>query len=104
MGKNLEAYFSELRTPKEHPGGNELESEPFAALNFTASVIANADMVEDLRLANEFALVAWEDEVAREVHPPLRKLQECKEGSDYPSCKPCTAWELDGEQACMTLM
>jgi len=108
MGKkqNLEAYWEALLKSKVHQRGLLLayEGETLAALNLAASIVANADMVEDPVIANEFALLSWENEVARDVHPPLRKLRECRELRDFPACRPCTAWELDGESACMSLM
>jgi len=107
MAENLEAYWTELLKPKKclEEFLRAFEAETLAALNLEASVVANADMVEDPKIANEFALVAWEDEVAREVHPPLRKLRECREWSEDPlACRPCDAEELDGEIACRTLL
>jgi len=108
MGKNqnLEAYWEEILKPEKHfEELFDLEEETFAALNLEESVFANADMVEDPVIANEFALVAWEDEVARGVHPPLRKLRECKEYYPFVDCKEhCRAWEEEGEIACRTFL
>jgi len=105
--QNLEAYWQEILKPKKYLAGllSAYEGEALAALNLAASIIANADMVEDPIVENEFALVAWEDEVARGVHPPLRKLRECREWNEDPlACRPCVAEELDGELACRTLI
>jgi len=103
--QNLEAYWEEILSPKKRfEELFDLEDDTLAALNLEESVFANADLVEDPRIANEFALVAWEDEVSRGVHPPLRRLKECKELQNFPACRPCTAWKLDGEQACLILM
>jgi len=109
MAESLDAYWTELLKPKKCPEGHlhALEDETLAALNLAASVVANADMVEDPGLEVEFALVAWEDEVAQNVHPPLRKLRECREWNEGPfrrACRPCVALKLDGELACRTLM
>jgi len=105
--QDLAAYWEELLKPKMCQQGllRAYEGETLAAMNLAASIIANAGMVEDPRIANEFALVAWEDEVARDVHPPLRKLRECREWNEDPlACRPCVAEELDGELACRTLI
>jgi len=103
--QNLEAYWEEILSPKKRfEELFDLEDDTRAALNLEESVFANADLVEDPRIANEFALVAWEDEVSRGVHPPLRKLRECRELRDFPACRPCAAFKLEGELACRTLM
>jgi len=104
--QNLEDYWEALQKSEKHSGEllHPLEEEDFAALNLETSIFSNAEMVPDLKIANEFALVAWEYEVLRNVHPPLRELRECKEFKNFPSCRPCYAWELDGEIACRTLL
>jgi len=105
--QNLEAYWQEILKPKKYLAGllSAYEGEALAALNLAASIIANADMVEDPIVENEFALVAWEDEVARGVHPPLRKLRECREHYRFADCMVhCRAWALEGESACRVLI
>jgi len=78
------------RTPREKLEQEATRKDDAAAFALEVSLISNADMVEDPLLANEFALLAWENEVAREVHPPLRKLRECREWIEDPM-----AWESD---------